>query len=72
MIVSVLKEELKFAFVSNLKVFDNGDLRADIEKGQQFLDTLLSIMRDCHVDNTQKPVLVAIHDTVWHRVVKVR
>ncbi|CZR54145.1 related to pentalenene synthase [Phialocephala subalpina] len=51
-------------------MFDNGHLRADIEMGRQFLDSLLSSMREGHAGNRQKSVLVEIHDTVWHRVVK--
>jgi hypothetical protein len=38
---------------SKEEVFDNGHLRADITMGRQFLDSLLSIMREGYVDNRQ-------------------
>lgn len=52
-------------------MFDNGHLRADTKTGQQLLDSLLSVMREGHVDNSLRPILVEIHDNVWQRVVKV-
>ena len=51
-------------------MFDNGPLI----KGQELLDSLLSIMQE---DNKMKPrgeknPLVEVHDSVWERVVEVR
>ena len=51
-------------------VFDNGCLRQDPEKAKQMVGSLLSTMR-----NEESPLpknsLIEVHDSVWHRIVKV-
>lgn len=52
-------------------VFDNGHLRQTPEKAKQMMDNLLSIMRNEESPYPKDP-LIEVHDSVWHRVVKVR
>lgn len=52
-------------------VFDNGHLKADTVEGRKFSNTLLASMRKGQDGNTDKPLLVKIHDDIWHRVLKV-
>lgn len=52
-------------------VFDNGHLRHTPEKAKQMMDALLSVMRNEESEHPKDP-LIEVHDSVWHRIVKVR
>ncbi|KAL9608737.1 MAG: hypothetical protein Q9167_006455 [Letrouitia subvulpina] len=52
-------------------LFDNGHLRQTPEKAKQMMDNLLSIMRNEEPPHPRDP-LIEVHDSVWHRVAKVR
>jgi hypothetical protein len=73
MIVSSTRTTL--SATTNSAVFDDGHLRSDTQTSQEFLDGLLSIMRNGRLPEdkgeTEKKALVKIFDSVWERVVKV-
>lgn len=52
-------------------VFDNGDLRHTPDKARQMMESLMSAMRQKE-SPFPKTALVEVHDTVWHRIEKVR